>query len=298
MKKIKKAVIPVAGLGTRFLPATKSMPKEMLPIVDRPVIHYAVEEAMEAGIEEIIFVTGRNKTAIEDYFDLQPELIDALTRSGKREQLAALQKILPRAGNITYTRQQSPLGLGHAVWCARTIVGDEPFAVLLPDMVSFGAKGCLAGVKALYEETGGNVIAVERCDPSETNKYGIVGRGEEVADGFRITSMVEKPSPEKAPSNFYISGRYIIQPKIFEILEQQERGAGNEIQLTDAMVRLARKQAFYAYPYDGQTFDCGSKQGFIEATVAFALARADIRDSVFDIIKQRLDSYEDTRAAA
>jgi len=298
MKKVRKAVIPVAGLGTRFLPATKSMPKEMLPIVDRPVIHYAVEEAMEAGIEEIVFVTGRNKSSIEDYFDLQPELIEALTKAGKSAQVESLRDMLPRAGNITYTRQQEPLGLGHAVWCARAVVGNEPFAVLLPDMVSHGVRGCLAGVKAIYEQTGGNVIAVEQCDPSETGKYGIVGKGDAAGDGFRITSMVEKPSPEKAPSNFYISGRYIIQPEIFDILEKQERGAGNEIQLTDAMVRLAGDQAFYAYPYDGETFDCGSKLGFIEATIAFGLARADMREGVYDIVKQRMEICGGKKAAA
>ena len=298
MKQVKKAVIPVAGLGTRFLPATKSMPKEMLPIVDRPVIHYAVEEAMEAGIEQIVFVTGRNKSAIEDYFDMQPELVEALAAAGKTEQVETLQRLLPKAGNISYTRQQSPDGLGHAVWCARGIVGDEPFAVLLPDMVSYGKRGCLAGVKELHDRTGGNVVAVEQCDPSETQKYGIVGKGEELDGGFGITSMVEKPKPDAAPSNYYISGRYILQPEIFGLLERQERGAGNEVQLTDAMKRLSEIQPFYAHPYAGRTFDCGSKQGFIEATVAFALARGDIRDSVLAPLKQLLAAHEGERKAA
>lgn len=281
-KAVKKAVIPVAGLGTRFLPATKSMPKEMLTIVDKPVVHYAVDEALEAGIEHIVFVTGRNKSAIEDYFDAQPELMDTLRRAGKAEQITVLETLLPKAGSISYTRQQVPLGLGHAVWCARDIVGAEPFALLLPDMVSYGARGALAGVKAVHDAVGGNVLAVEECDPTETKKYGIVGKGEPVAGGFRIDGMVEKPEPTKAPSNFYISGRYILQPEIFDILEGQERGAGNEIQLTDAMVRLAEHQTFHAAPYDGRTFDCGSKQGFIEANVAFALARDDIAEKVFD----------------
>lgn len=298
MKKVKKAVIPVAGLGTRFLPATKSMPKEMLTIVDRPVVHYAVEEALEAGVEHIVFVTGRNKSAIEDYFDLQPELLDTLERAGKAEQISTLEALLPKAGSISYTRQQAPLGLGHAVWCARDIIGDEPFALLLPDMVSFGARGALAGVKAVYDAVGGNVMAVEECDPTETNKYGIVGKGEQVPGGFRITSMVEKPEPSNAPSNFYISGRYILQPEIFELLESQERGAGNEIQLTDAMVRLAGVQAFHACPYDGRTFDCGSKHGFIEANVAFALSRDDIADKVLEPIRSLLSLHERTSKVA
>jgi len=292
MKRVRKAVIPVAGLGTRFLPATKSMPKEMLTIVDRPVVHYAVEEALESGIEHIVFVTGRNKSAIEDYFDLQPELLDSLEKAGKTDQISRLEALLPKAGSISYTRQQAPLGLGHAVWCARDIVGEEPFALLLPDMVSYGSQGALAGVKAVYDSVGGNVIAVEECDPTETNKYGIVGRGEEVSGGFRITAMVEKPDPSKAPSNYYISGRYILQPEVFELLERQERGAGNEIQLTDAMVRLAQTQAFHAAPYEGRTFDCGSKQGFIEANVAYALSRDDIADKVFEPIRNLLALHE------
>ncbi|RVA79509.1 UTP--glucose-1-phosphate uridylyltransferase, partial [Mesorhizobium sp. M7A.F.Ca.CA.001.08.2.1] len=218
MKKIRKAVIPVAGLGTRFLPATKSMPKEMLPVVDRPVVQYAVDEAFEAGIEHIVFVTGRNKAVIEDYFDLHPELIGTLEQTGKKTQLEALESMLPVAGATSFIRQQSPQGLGHAVWCAREVIGNEPFALLLPDMVSFGGRGCLAETVELYERTGGNVIAVERCEPSETNKYGIVGRGAEIGGGFEVTAMVEKPAPANAPSNFYINGRYILQPEIFALL--------------------------------------------------------------------------------
>ncbi|MBB2971351.1 UTP--glucose-1-phosphate uridylyltransferase GalU [Mesorhizobium sp. RMAD-H1] len=298
MKNVKKAIIPVAGLGTRFLPATKSLPKEMLTIVDRPVVQYAVDEAFEAGIEHIVFVTGRNKAAIEDYFDIQPELVSTLTQSGKMEQLASLQRLLPRAGSMSFTRQQSPLGLGHAVWCARDIIGDEPFALLLPDMVTFGARGCMAGMIDLYRRTGGNLIAVEQCDPSDTNKYGIVARGRDIGKGFEITGMVEKPAPAVAPSNYYINGRYILQPEIFDILEKQERGAGNEIQLTDAMLRLSDAQDFFAYPFEGRTFDCGSKEGFIEANVAFALARADIRDQVFEPLRDIILSHEPTTEAA
>ncbi|WP_304363748.1 UTP--glucose-1-phosphate uridylyltransferase GalU [Jiella sp. LLJ827] len=280
MKKVRKAVFPVAGLGTRFLPATKSIPKEMLTVVDRPVIQYVVDEAIEAGIDHLIFVTGRNKGVIEDYFDIQVELSNTLAERGKTEQLALLDALQPAPGTASFTRQQAPLGLGHAIWCARDLVGNEPFAVLLPDMIMQAEKGCLAEMVALYEKTGGNVISVEECDPNETEKYGIVGKGEEVGNGFTITGMVEKPKPADAPSNYSISGRYILQPEIFDILATQEKGAGNEIQLTDGMLKLADEQPFAAYPFTGRTFDCGSKEGFIEANVAFALYRPDIRDKV------------------
>ena len=298
MQKVRKAVIPVAGLGTRFLPATKSMPKEMLPVVDKPVVQYAVDEAFEAGIEHIVFVTGRNKAVIEDYFDLHPELIGTLEQTGKTSQLESLESLLPVAGATSFIRQQSPQGLGHAVWCARDVIGNEPFALLLPDMVSFGAPGCLAETVDLYQRTGGNVIAVERCDPSETGKYGIVGRGAEVASGFEVTGMVEKPAPADAPSNFYINGRYVLQPEIFALLGNQQRGAVNEIQLTDAMVRLAQSQPFYAQPFDGRMFDCGSKEGFIEATIAFALARDDMKGPVFEMLQQFVRSHERREVAA
>jgi UTP--glucose-1-phosphate uridylyltransferase len=272
------------------------MPKEMLTVVDRPVVQYAVDEALEAGIEHIVFVTGRNKHVIEDYFDIQPELLDTLARSGKKAQLAALNRLQPQPGTISFTRQQAPHGLGHAVWCARDIVGDEPFALLLPDMVSIGERGCLAGVMDLYAKTGGNVVAVEQCDPTETGSYGIVGKGPAVGgatagSGFAITEMVEKPAPEKAPSNFYINGRYVLQPEIFDILSTQQRGAGNEIQLTDAMLRLSANQDFFASPFEGRMFDCGSKDGFIQANVAFALARADIRDMVFEPIAEMIVAH-------
>jgi len=294
MTKVRKAVIPVAGLGTRFLPATKAMPKEMLTVVDRPVVQYAVDEAHAAGIEHIVFVTGRNKHIIEDHFDIQPELIETLERAGKTAQLEATREIQPKAGTVSFTRQQAPHGLGHAVWCARDIIGDEPFALLLPDMVSYGERGCLSVAMDLYEQSGGNVVTVEQCDPTQTKSYGIVGKGEPVGEGFAITQMVEKPEPNDAPSNHYINGRYILQPEIFGILETQARGAGDEIQLTDAMLRLSEHQSFYAAPFAGRMFDTGSKEGFIEANVAFALMRPDIRDRVLgpisDLVAQARSS--------
>ena len=284
-KKIRKAVFPVAGLGTRFLPATKAVPKEMMTVVDKPVLQYVVEEALEAGIEHLIFVTGRGKSVIEDYFDINVELEATLSERNKKAELKLLADILPAAGTTSFTRQQAPLGLGHAVWCARDIVGDEPFAVLLPDMIMKGEKGCLAGMVDLYEKSGGNVIAVEECDPELAHKYGIVGIGDKVGNGFKITEMVEKPAKGTAPSNLYINGRYILQPEIFDILSTQERGAGNEIQLTDAMLTLAKGQDFAAFPFAGKTYDTGAKDGFIMANLAFALERDDIRPLVEAQIK-------------
>ncbi|MBB3611122.1 UTP--glucose-1-phosphate uridylyltransferase GalU [Rhizobium sp. BK602] len=291
-KKVRKAVFPVAGLGTRFLPATKAVPKEMLTVVDKPVIQYVVDEAMEAGIEHFVFVTGRSKHVIEDYFDIQFELEQTLRQRNKNAELTLLSGLLPKAGTASFTRQQEPLGLGHAVWCAREIVGDEPFALLLPDMVMRAEKGCMKGMIELYETSGGNVIAVEECAPDQTHKYGIVGVGETIGSGFRITEMVEKPAKGTAPSNFFINGRYILQPEIFEILESQERGAGNEIQLTDGMLKLAQKQDFAGYHFKGQTFDCGAKDGFILANVAFALARADIRPTIENEFKALVEALK------
>ncbi len=285
MKRVRKAVFPVAGLGTRFLPATKAIPKEMLTVVDRPVIQYVVDEAREAGIEHFIFVTGRNKTVIEDHFDVQFELYNTLAQRGKDEQLARLQRLQPAPGQTSYTRQQVPLGLGHAVWCARDLVGDEPFALLLPDMIMHAEKSCMRAMVELYQNTGGNIIGVQECNPAETHKYGIVGKGEATSTGFEITGMVEKPKPEAAPSNLFINGRYILQPEIFGLLEKQERGAGNEIQLTDAMLKLNELQTFYGYHFRGRTFDCGSPEGFVEANVAFALWRPDIHHQVADTIR-------------
>lgn len=275
-KPIRKAVFPVAGLGTRFLPATKAIPKEMLTVVDRPVIQYVVDEARAAGIEHLVFVTGRNKSVIEDHFDSQVELEMALAERGKDEALDTLRSELPAAGTTSYTRQQAPLGLGHAVWCARDIVGGEPFALLLPDMVMQAEIGCLSQMMAAYDKHGGNVVAVEEVPADQVHRYGIVGVGEADETGFEITSMVEKPDRENAPSNYYISGRYILQPEIFGILENQTGGAGGEIQITDAMITLSRHQRFTGVRFNGRTFDCGSKAGFLAANVAFALARPDI----------------------
>lgn len=292
MGSVKTAVIPVAGLGTRFLPATKSMPKEMLTIVDRPVVQYAVDEALEAGIEHFIFVTGRNKHVIEDYFDIQPELMATLDSTGKTDRLAILENLQLQPGTVSFTRQQVPKGLGHAIWCARNLIGNEPFAVLLPDMVSFGRQGCLAGVVDLYRECGGNVLAVERCDPDETHKYGIVGKGESVGAGFKVTGMIEKPAPAMAPSNYYISGRYVLQPEVLDILADQEPGAGNEIQLTDAMRRLSEVQDFFACPFKGRMYDCGSMAEFVEANVAFALSRQDLSDRILPQIAKLMTAKE------
>ena len=275
-QRVRTAVFPVAGLGTRFLPATKAMPKEMLTVVDRPLIQYAVDEAREAGIEHFVFVTGRNKGVIEDHFDKQFELEYTLHLRGKKDALALLERELPQAGQASFTRQQEPLGLGHAVWCARELVGNQPFALLLPDMVFKAKPGVLKQMLEAYEERGGNVVGVEECDPAEVSNYGIVGRGEGPDRGFQITAMVEKPKPEDAPSNLIISGRYILQPEIFTLLSEQNRGAGGEIQLTDAMQVLIRTQAFTGVKYEGRVFDCGSKIGFLTANVVFALDRPDI----------------------
>jgi UTP--glucose-1-phosphate uridylyltransferase len=291
---IRKAVFPVAGLGTRFLPATKAIPKEMLTVVDRPVIQYVVDEARAAGIEHFILVTGRNKSVIADHFDIQIELEATLRERGKNEAIEELARSLPAPGQMSFTRQQSPLGLGHAVWCARYLVGNEPFAVLLPDMIMRSEPGCLSQMVAAYNETGGNIIAVGECDPSLTHQYGIVGVGETVGNGsgaFRITAMVEKPEPAKAPSNLYINGRYILQPEIFAHLERTQRGAGNEIQLTDAMIRLSETQPFYGCRFSGQTFDCGSKIGFLTANIAFALDRPDLVDDLVAGIRPLLAGH-------
>jgi UTP--glucose-1-phosphate uridylyltransferase len=281
LKRIRKAVLPVAGLGTRFLPATKTVPKEMLTVVDRPILQHVVDEAMAAGIEHFVFVTGRNKAVIEDHFDNAYELEETLRRRGKAKELEALLKELPPAGACSFTRQQAPLGLGHAVWCAREIVGDEPFAVLLPDMVTMAGKAktrCLAQCVESYEKHGGNVIAVEEVPLEETHQYGVVALGRDFGQDFEITSMVEKPARGTAPSNLIISGRYILQPEIFAILEKVEKGAGGEIQLTDGMKRLAESQAFHGVRFDGRTYDCGSKIGFLAANLAFALERPDLAE--------------------
>jgi UTP--glucose-1-phosphate uridylyltransferase len=276
MKRIRKAVLPVAGLGTRFLPATKAVPKEMLTIVDRPVVQHVVDEARAAGIEHFVFVTGRNKGVIEDHFDIAYELDRTLQERGKTTELQALARDLPGAGQTSFTRQQAPLGLGHAVWCARDIVGDEPFALLLPDMLHHGERPCLAEMIAAYDRHGGNHIAVSPVPEDQTHQYGIVGVEDTRAKVSRITRMVEKPPRGTAPSNLHITGRYILQPAIFELLETQERGAGGEIQLTDAMIRLAQTEPFHAVRFDGAIYDAGSKLGFLMANVAYALEREDL----------------------
>ncbi|KMO18737.1 UTP--glucose-1-phosphate uridylyltransferase [Methylobacterium indicum] len=283
MKRIRKAVLPVAGLGTRFLPATKAVPKEMLTVVDRPVVQHVVDEAREAGIEHFIFVTGRGKAVIEDHFDISYELERTLQERNKTEAYEALKKDLPAAGQTSFTRQQEPLGLGHAVWCAREIVGDEPFAVILPDMLS---RGSMVQMLKAYEQHGGNIIAVEEVAPDQTHQYGIVSVGQEYGDTFEITGMVEKPAKGTAPSNYIISGRYILQPEIFSILERGERGAGGEIQLTDGMKRLSETQKFYGMHYRGKTYDTGSKLGFLVANLAYGLERPELRDA----LKQEIEA--------
>ena len=275
-KRIRKAVFPVAGLGTRFLPATKAMPKEMLTIVDRPLIQHVVDEARRAGIEHFIFVTGRNKGTIEDHFDSQYELEQTLAERGKTAELEALRRELPAAGQTSFTRQQAPLGLGHAVWCARDLVGDEAFALLLPDVLHHAAKPCIGEMIEAYQEHPGNYIAVAPVPADQTHQYGIVGVENASAKVSRITAMIEKPKPGQAPSNLHISGRYILQPTIFPILERGERGAGGEIQITDAMQRLAEREPFFATRFDGAIYDCGGKAGFLLANVALALERADL----------------------
>ena len=278
MKRIRKAIFPVAGLGTRFLPATKAMPKEMLPVVDRPLIQHVVDEARQAGIEHFIFVTGRNKSVIEDHFDRQFELELTLKERRKLTDLKLLSHDLPGPGTTSFTRQQSPMGLGHAVWCARELVGHEPFALLLPDMLIQHDPGCMAQMIETYKAIGerANIIAVEEVPQERIHQYGVVGIGKTKGNAFSITKMVEKPPRAEAPSNLIITGRYILQPEIFDILTTQQGGAGGEIQLTDAMIRLAETQPFYGLKFDGRSFDCGSKVGFLAANVAYALAREDI----------------------
>lgn len=275
MTPVRKAVFPVAGLGTRFLPATKVSPKEMLTVVDRPVLQYVVDEAREAGIEQLIFVTGRNKGVIEDHFDIAFELEDTLEKRGKADPLNELRRELPQAGTVSFTRQQSPLGLGHAVWCARHLVGDEPFALLLPDVIIKAERGCMAQMMDVYNEYGGNVIAVEEVPSDQTHQYGVVeidGEG----DVFSVTGMVEKPAKGTAPSNLIITGRYILQPQIFDLLATQDKGAGGEIQITDSMLTLMREQGFRGLRFKGTTYDCGSKIGFLAANLAFGLDRPEL----------------------
>jgi UTP--glucose-1-phosphate uridylyltransferase len=280
--KIRKAVFPVAGLGTRVLPATKAMPKEMLTIVDKPLIQYVVDEAREAGIEHFVFVTGRNKGVIEDHFDRMFELDTTLAERGKRAEQEILARDQPEAGAMSFTRQQAPLGLGHAVWCARDIVGNEPFAVVLPDELVLNTPGCLAqmieAAGALPQKS--NLIAVQEVPVDQTHQYGICGVGKRKGKMFEVDGMVEKPPKGTAPSNFSITGRYILQPEIFKALAKHARGSGDEIQLTDAMIELARTQRFYAVEFEGERHDCGSKAGFLRANIAYGMARADLREGL------------------
>lgn len=281
MRPIKTAVFPVAGLGTRFLPATKAMPKEMLTVVDKPLIQMVVEEAKEAGVEHFVFVTGRNKSVIEDHFDKQYELESTLRRRGKSKQLDKLEEDLPGAGQTSFTRQQEPLGLGHAIWCARHLVGQEPFAVLLPDMIIEANPGCLAQMVEVYRQRGGgNVIAVEEVPMEHVHRYGVVGAKDWQDNHFSIDAMVEKPKREHAPSNLIISGRYILQPEIFKEIENVQPGTGGEIQITDAMIALSANQNFHGLRFSGKTYDCGDKVGFLSANVAFALDREDLNAEV------------------
>lgn len=278
MRKVRKAVFPVAGLGTRFLPATKAMPKEMLPVVDRPLIQYAVDEAREAGIEQMIFVTGRGKSAIEDHFDIAFELERTMSDRGK--DLSVLEPTRLGPGNCAYVRQQEPLGLGHAIWCARDIIGDEPFAIFLPDEFMVGSPGCMKQMVDAYDKVGGNLISVLEVPRDKVSSYGVIAPG--AVDGAitEVKGLVEKPKVEDAPSNLIISGRYILQPDVMRILEAQEKGAGGEIQLTDAMAQMIGQQPFHAVTFAGARYDCGDKAGFITANIALALARPDIGPTV------------------
>ena len=290
-RRIRKAILPVAGFGTRVLPATKAVPKEMLPVFDRPAIQYVIDEARGAGIEHIVFVTGRNKSAIEDYFDRAYELEDSLRQKGKADLLAELDATLPAAGSASFVRQQSPNGLGHAVWCARDVIGDEPFALLLPDMIMLpdhGVKQCLSGMMDVYAREGGNIIGVNAVAPEQAHLYGIVAIGAQKSPGFEISGMVEKPPKGTAPSNLYINGRYILQPDVFEILATQERGAGNEIQITDAMRKLMGAQPFHGMEFQGRVYDCGDKIGYLRATAALALANAQFGSEAQAALKDEL----------
>ena len=289
--KIRKAVFPVAGLGTRVLPATKAMPKEMLTIVDKPLIQYVVDEAREAGIEHFIFVTGRNKSVIEDHFDRMYELDATLAARGKKAEMEILARDQTEAGATSFTRQQAPLGLGHAVWCARDIVGNEPFAVLLPDELVLNSPGCLAQMIEAASKLGdkSNLIAVEEVPAHLTHQYGICGVGKRHGNMFEVEGMVEKPPQGTAPSNLSITGRYILQPEIFKILQTQGRGAGGEIQLTDAMIGLAKTQSFHGVEFEGERHDCGSRAGFLRANIAFGMARADLRDGLRAEMKKYLE---------
>ncbi len=286
MKKLRKAVLPVAGLGTRFLPATKAMAKEMLPVVDKPLIQYAVEEARAAGIEQFCMITGRGKMALVEHFDVAYELEATLKERGKNDALAMLRGQQMPPGSVVTVRQQEPLGLGHAIWCARAFIGDDPFAILLPDDLVLSETPCMQQLADAYEATGGSVVAVTEVPPEHTNRYGILRTGADDGRLVEVTGLVEKPAPEDAPSNLSIIGRYVLTADVMGHLARMERGAGNEVQLTDAMARMIGNGPFHGLRYEGRRFDCGDKVGFLEAQLAFALKRPDLAPAVRDFLKQ------------
>ena len=286
VQRVRKAVFPVGGMGTRFLPATKAMPKEMLPVVDKPLIQYAVEEAKSAGIEEFIFVTGRGKSSIENHFNHSIELANILNKRGKTFEAQLVEGSILEPEQVVYTRQQKPLGLGHAVWCARELVGNEPFAVLLADDLVQAEIPCLTQMLTSFERTGGNIVAVMDVPKEHTDRYGIVDMGAENGSLVEVKGLVEKPKPDKAPSTLSVIGRYVLLPEVFDYLEKKEKGAGDEIQLTDSMAKMIGKSPFHGLKFEGHRFDCGDKAGFFEANLAFALSRDDLRDEVSSIIKK------------
>jgi UTP--glucose-1-phosphate uridylyltransferase len=286
VKPLRKAVLPVAGLGTRFLPATKAMPKEMLPVVDKPLIQYAVDEARAAGIDQFCMVTGRGKTALIDHFDIAFELEATLAERNKRQALELLREEAMPPGAITTVRQQVPLGLGHAIWCARTFIGDDPFAILLPDDLVLSQTPCIGQLVNVYNETGGNVVAVSEVPKQHTNRYGILEIGELKGDRVEVKGLVEKPAPEDAPSNLSIIGRYVLLPEVIAYLSRMEAGAGNEVQLTDAMAKMIGQHPFHGLKFEGRRFDCGDKAGFLEAQIAFSLARSDLGPAVREFLKK------------
>ena len=298
IKPIRKAVFPVAGLGTRFLPATKAMPKEMLPVNDRPLIQHVVEEAKEAGIEEFIFITGRHKELLEEHFDEHPELQNILKKRGKDKTLQQIEDLIMPAGALFLTRQPKPLGLGHAIWCAQKLVGDEPFAIILPDVLVKGKTGCLKQMVDIYNQTGGNIIAVEDVPREETQNYGVIEPGEESNNTIEVKGLVEKPEPKDAPSTLSVIGRYILQPKVFEYLSAFETGTGGEIQLTDALDKLIDTQPFRAMRFEGKSYDSGSRLGFIKANLAYGLSDPDIGADVRTVIDELLKEYEQNPHAA
>lgn len=286
MKPVRKAVFPVAGMGTRFLPATKAIPKEMFPVVDRPLIQYAVDEALEAGIEQMIFVTGRGKSAIEDHFDIAFELETTMAARGKSLDVLDGSRLGP--GRCAYVRQQEPLGLGHAIWCAKDLIGDEPFAVFLPDEFMHGSPGCMKQMVDAYDQEGGNMISVLEVPREKVFSYGVIAPGASKGNLTEVKGLVEKPKVEEAPSNLIVSGRYILQPEVMQILDKKETGAGGEVQLTDAMAQMIGQQPFHAVTFDGARYDCGSKVGYVEANLALALERPDMADDVRAIAERLL----------